>query len=110
MTDFETRLTEFVAALNAHVEDHYKATSPECYARKMFPVIELSRGPKYIRVIARMPHDKSGSAHSFIDYAGNIYKTAGWKAPAKGIRGSIFDENYSIGKGVTVYGAAYRYR
>jgi hypothetical protein len=62
---------------------------------------EVSYGQKY----AKITHD--GSVYAFIDADGNIYKPAGWKAPAKHIRGSIFDANFSIGKAFGQYGVAY---
>ena len=40
-------------------------------------------GAKYTRIIKR------GSAVCFIDTAGNIYKPASWKGPAKGIRATL---------------------
>jgi len=62
---------------------------------------EVSYGKKY----AKITHD--GSVYAFLDADGNIYMPAGWKAPAKHVRGSIFDENYSIGKAFGRYGVAY---
>jgi hypothetical protein len=38
---------------------------------------------------------------------GNILKADGMKGPAKGVRGSIFAENFDLGRAVTQYGAAY---
>jgi len=63
-------------------------------------------GRKYIRLVT-----ETQSAFLFIDMAtGDILKSASWKSPAKGVRGSVFDENFSWGKGVGPYGAAHRYR
>lgn len=42
---------------------------------------------KYIKVWYNSCGSKS--VYAFVDYDGNIYKPAGWKAPAKGIRGHI---------------------
>lgn len=45
--------------------------------------------------------------YCFIDYDGNIYKPASWKAPAKHVRGSVFDPDYSWGRALGPYGVAY---
>ena len=103
--EFETRLEGFVTTLGQFIADHYKTSSPILYEQGLYPKIEVMRGPKFIRIVDAGPGQRS--VHCFLDYQGNIYKAAGWKAPAKHIRGSIFDENFSIGKAVTVYGAAY---
>lgn len=72
------------------------------------PVHVATHGAKYIRILEkRSANDEGGSAYAFLDAEGNIYKPASWKAPAKHIRGSIFDENYSIGKAFGRYGVAY---
>lgn len=62
-------------------------------------------GTKYIRIVE--VYCGSRSVYCFLDMDGNIYKSATWKAPAKHVRGSIFDENFSFGKGLSTYGAAY---
>ena len=54
------------------------------------PVFSLMRGSKYIRVVVTT--FGSRSVHCFLDYDGNIYKSASWKTPAKGIRGHIDNE------------------
>lgn len=97
----------FVTALQKLFDDSY-ADSP-----LSAPRAEVLIGTKNIKVV-RAEYDKSGvrytaSAHCFIDIeTGNILKAASWKVPAKGVRGNIFtDDNYSIGKGVGEYGAAY---
>lgn len=57
---------------------------------KRFPTLRFSfsytRGGKYYRIV-----ENDGSAFAFVDFDGNIYKVATWKAPAKGIRGTLFD-------------------
>jgi hypothetical protein len=64
-------------------------------------------GQKYIKIISTRPDGNQRSVYCFIDYAGNIYKAATWKAPAKHIRGSVFHEDCSWGRGLGPYGAAY---
>jgi len=46
----------------------------------------FDKGPKYSRVWIATPHK---SAYCFVDHEGNIYKTASWKAPAKGVRANL---------------------
>lgn len=103
---FETRLAEFVKAVDAYTDEHYRKTLPELHNRGWMPKIELERGKKYIRVV----HSEGASnrrVYCFLDLQGNIYKADSWKKPAKHVLGSIFDENFSLGKGLTVYGGAY---
>jgi hypothetical protein len=99
--NFEERLTEFVPALDAFVAKHYG----DSYPGNFIPKHTLERGKKYIRVVSVGPAQRS--AYCFLDFQGNIYKCEGWKNPAKHIRGSIFDENFSLGKGLGIHGAAY---
>jgi hypothetical protein len=64
-------------------------------------------GLKYMRIVSKHPKHEGGSAYCFLDTDGNIYMPDGWKRPAKHIRGSIFDANFSIGKGLGKYGPTY---
>jgi hypothetical protein len=51
--------------------------------------VSYSKGGKYYRIIREYCGQKS--VHSFVDENGNIWKAAGWKAPAKNFaRGNIF--------------------
>lgn len=68
-------------------------------------------GRKYIRVVTveRYP-DKdtvgSTSVYCFINAEnGDILKADGWKKPAVGKRGSIFNDNCDVGVKATVYGS-----
>ena len=52
--------------------------------------LTIEPGSKYIRVVVNHG-STSRSVHSFVDMEGNIWKAAGWKAPAKNfVRGSVF--------------------
>jgi hypothetical protein len=66
-------IQELVAALNAKVgSERFSLDKP---------------GQKYTRVV-----NTSGGQRSvwcFVDAAGNIYKAASWKAPAKGVRSTL---------------------
>lgn len=72
-------------------------------AMKRNDELTVDIGRKFIRVWH--PCGTSRSSYFFLDFQGNIYMCATWRAPAKGIRGSIFDKQYSYGKGLNDYGA-----
>lgn len=50
----------------------------------------LRQGPKYAKVILLSGYgEMTGSVYAFVDAEGNIYKAAGFKAPAKGVRATV---------------------
>jgi MoaA/NifB/PqqE/SkfB family radical SAM enzyme len=67
--------------------------------------ITAQPGRKYIKLVEETYGQRS--VYCFIDYDGNIYKAASWAAPAKHVRGSVFDQDYGWGKALSPYGAAY---
>jgi hypothetical protein len=82
MTNTATTLeavTEFVAWINT------EADIPEGY------VYEVGTpGVKNVRIVMKARGDRGGSVHAFVELAtGNLLKAAGWKAPAKGVRGNV---------------------
>lgn len=105
----EVALKDFLAALNDYIVSYTKKSFPSLYADGRYDVITAQVGRKYVKLVRESVDgsDNSRSVHSFVDFAGNIYKAASWRAPAKHIRGTVFDENYSIEKGLGAYGAAY---
>ena len=97
------RIQEFGVALEAFIASEYNAKFKNVQA----PKIELEVAAKYVKVV-RVEQGNSRSVHSFIvKENGDILKAAGWKAPAKHVRGNVFDDNFSIGAGVNAYGARY---
>jgi hypothetical protein len=63
---------EFIDGLNAKLSD--------------YGVFDVRPGKKYDK-IAVTPHRSSQTfVYAFVDTDGNVYKAAGWKAPAKGVR------------------------
>lgn len=50
-----------------------------------------TKGKKYNKVYRVTGGGDGKSAWAFIDNEGNMFKAAGWKAPAKGSRGHIDD-------------------
>jgi hypothetical protein len=82
-TGIETRLTTYINALNSGSSDHHHFA----------PV----RGRKYIKVVDSRPTDggplATGSVHAFVEIAtGDVYKPAGWQAPAKHVRFRLMDD------------------
>jgi hypothetical protein len=55
-------------------------------------------GTKYVRIFHWYNDGssfKQRSCHSFVDYEGNIWKAASWKAPAKNFpRGNVITKDY----------------
>jgi len=98
----ETRMRGFVEKVQEETRKHYT----EKYAILPIPVISVKTGSKFYAVWSY--NGTQNSIYCFVDKSnGDIYKAATWRAPAKHVRGSIFDKNFSWDKGVTLYGGAY---
>ena len=66
----------------------------------------MTSGGKFYKVIKS--DSGSRSVHCFVDKQnGDIYKAASWSAPAKHVRGNIFDANFGWNSAVGIYGANY---
>ena len=54
------------------------------------------KGKKYAKIIHTTSYSGQRSAHAFVDLnTGDVYKSASWKAPAKGVRYNLMDEKSS---------------
>lgn len=103
--DNHMSLGKFLETINGFRTETYKKTFKEHTG--LYETLSAEIGTKYIRIVSRKEGDKYGSCYCFLDFQGNIYKSASWKIPAKHIRGSVFDENCSWEKSLGPYGAAY---
>lgn len=100
----QVALNDFITFLNA------KAAESAVVEKSHFDphTYRADVGPKNIKIVEqRYGRAEAASVYCFLDRKGNILKAASWKAPAKGVRGTIFDNNYSWGRGLGPYGAAY---
>ncbi len=87
-------MTAFQEALTACWDKHYSDM------KNQQPTIELRVGKRFTKVMAIRPHG-GGWIWGFIENAtGDIYKAASLNAPAKHVRGSIYNENpmYNCGE------------
>jgi hypothetical protein len=97
-TQFNEAFQKFIEGAQAKVDAEYK-DSPN-----LNPRLEYDDGKKFVRV---KKVDVQTSAFAFIDKTnGNVLKPAGWKAPAKGARGNLFDDKNGLGR-MTAYGPEY---
>ena len=79
--------------------DRLDAISPEGYVYEIDPP---RKGQRYARIVQSILHpgttttsarSASRSVHAFYDLrTGDVYKAAGWKAPAKHIRFNLLDD------------------
>ena len=98
--DFETKLETFVVGAqkvidNWHTQNNYSLPTPK---------LSVQRGKRYVKIVRT---DTQSSVHCFVDTTdGSVLKAAGWKAPAKGARGNIFNDDSGLG-GVTQWGGRY---
>lgn len=70
---------EFVNALNAAFAARFSMDIRALGA----VTFELKLGRKYDKVVS------GGAVYCFVDKEGNIYKAAGWAAPARGVRATL---------------------
>lgn len=90
MADTKADIEKWIKNAAKHIEKITTEKDPEKAFMKR--TLGFTKGPKLYRVFIHNPDDKyTQSAYCFIDMEGNIYKADGWKRPAKGIRGTIYN-------------------
>lgn len=103
MKDFDTALSNFLTHITAVKE----AERVERFSNLPATVYTTERGKKNIRIVTQDSNGNNRSAFCFIRIEdGAVLKSAGWKAPAKHARGTIFT-NTPKDYGVDSYGANY---
>ena len=104
-TKIALQLREFVLTVEGKIREHYRTL----YTRSNPPTISLSvkEGGRFYKVV-ETENGTSDRVYCFVEKStGDIYKAATYKAPAKHVRGSIFDENCGWRTAVNEYGAVY---
>ena len=78
-----SKIEDWCVSLTEHDEKNWKPELIPLFSKRFGYVLNA----KYIRVWYTSGSQKS--VWAFVDYDGNIYKPAGWKAPYKSVRGNI---------------------
>lgn len=112
MTDFNTALDAFIAGCQKIITENDERmfdNSPDHAAAEFNFGTKLEidpKGRKYVRIV-RTYNYAGRSVHCFVDKTnGNVLKGASWKAPAKGARGNIYNEDKGLGR-MGPYGPGY---
>lgn len=86
----DERIEEFRATFQAYLEGKMREGAN--------PIVSLDVGRKFTRVVKTTWGQ--ASAYCFIDNTtGDLLKNAGYRTPAKGARGSIWNDNCDVGDG-----------
>ncbi len=106
MTRFEETLANYVHYIqrinNEYFAEHLKNLTP--------PKIVVDKGRRYMKIVVEQTTGSGRSVHSFVEKeTGNVFKAAGWRAPAKHVRANIYDYD-SIKRGTNMHGANYMVR
>ena len=99
--DFQTALTKFVEVAQSVVTEHCTANGYP------IPTLSVSEGKKFVKIIRTDANNGQRSVHAFVNKEnGAVLKAAGWKVPAKGDRGNIYDPDCGA-EAVTPWGIRY---
>ena len=79
MNDMEKDLRTYCDLLKKDLRAHYPNSED---------TFDFKKGDKYYKIIELSPYEL---VHAFVDFDGNVYKPAGWRAPAKGVRATLKD-------------------
>jgi hypothetical protein len=82
------RVHELKSLDGGYIESQLEAIRNGTYDYKF--EVSIEEGKKYLKVVIRT--HGSGSVHCFVDKnTGEVYKSASWKSPAKGVRYNLLD-------------------
>lgn len=93
------KILPFIEEYQNHIEKDYSNYGRDCkFKHDLGFATGFEAGTKYVKIF-HFYNNGSGqgqrSCHSFIDYDGNIWKAASWKAPAKNFpRGNVLTKDY----------------
>ena len=103
MTDFNSAIDTFITNVQNKIDAYYSENLSNLVASKLS--ID-PKGRKYVRIVVTNDGSGGRSVFCFINREnGDVLKAAGWKAPAKHARGTIYGE--PEGYGVDEFGANY---
>ena len=84
--NFDKSLENFLSVVTENTNEYYKTN----YSNLTPPVYVNLGGRKYNKIVSES--ENSESVYCFVEKStGLIYKPAGYRAPAKGARGSIYE-------------------
>lgn len=102
----QAQIDGFVAAVQAKHDAHLAKDFPNS-VDVLQKVYSAQVGPKYVKIVEARPSGDQRSVHCFLERAtGYILKSASWRAPAKGARGTVHTPTFGV-EYMTVYGARY---
>jgi len=92
--DYSIKSHQHAIGNNGIVDESYVPYHEECIAKLRQGIYDydyiIETGRKYHRIVMVIQHDNckpSRSVHAFVDKkTGEVYKSASWKSPAKGVR------------------------
>ena len=111
MTDFDTALNSFVTSCQKVTDEHHQKWYPSTHETSPTTISVDAGGQKFKRIVRSNTVQRS--VHCFVSVtdghnkklgnwkAGDVFKADSWKAPARGVRGNIFDDQ----NGMTRMGA-----
>src|SRR4051812_40180083 len=89
--DLDEFLARCQAVLDAYMAQHFPTLTRE--------LLSYTAGPRYARIVKHTSGQHNGSAWAFIDLGtGDVLKCDGYKRPAKGVRGNLFDDQKGMGR------------
>lgn len=92
IVDFDEKFAAFMIEAQAVVDRTYAQFNRTEIGVMRAPKLETEPGKRYVRIVSVSPGSRS--AWAFVDMTnGFVMKADGWKRPAKGPRGSIFDQH-----------------
>jgi hypothetical protein len=104
MDQFTETLDNYVYFVQNRMNEYFASSEFSWNADK---IEAMNPGPKFVRVIKVDGLNGGKSVHSFIEITtGDVFKAAGWKAPAKHKRANIYDYE-SLKRSVGHFGPAY---
>jgi len=100
---FDEAFESFINGSQSICDDYEKEQGSKAFGKTLTYI----KGRRYIKIIATPKLGSGQSVWAFIDMTnGDVLKPASWKAPAKGMRGNIYDDKNGLGR-ITAYGPEY---